>query len=210
MTRILLINPNSNAATTAMMVEIAAAAAGNRARITGATARHGPAMLTTPADLAAAAVEVIAIGRSQAAPYSAILVAAFGDPGAAELAQIVAIPVLGLAEASMRAAAAGQRRFGVATVTPALVPAIAARAAQLGLGPLYCGTRVTPNIPTDPHALTAALASAVAQCQADGAQAVIIGGGPLAQAASALQHQCAIPIIAPLPSAIHQLITARA
>ena len=32
MTRILLINPNSNAATTAMMVEIAAAAAGNRAR----------------------------------------------------------------------------------------------------------------------------------------------------------------------------------
>ena len=206
MTRILLINPNSNAATTAMMVEIAAAAAGNRARITGATARHGPAMLTTPADLAAAAVEVIAIGRSQAAPYSAILVAAFGDPGAAELAQIVAIP----AEASMRAAAAGQRRFGVATVTPALVPAIAARAAQLGLGPLYCGTRVTPNIPTDPHALTAALASAVAQCQADGAQAVIIGGGPLAQAASALQHQCAIPIIAPLPTAIHQLITARA
>ena len=110
MTRILLINPNSNAATTAMMVEIAAAAAGNRARITGATARHGPAMLTTPADLAAAAVEVIAIGRSQAAPYSAILVAAFGDPGAADLAQIVAIPVLGLAEASMRAGLESQVR----------------------------------------------------------------------------------------------------
>lgn len=208
MHRILLINPNSAAATTAMMVAIAQASAGERAIIIGATAVRSPPMIVTPAELAAAEAEVVEIGRTLAPAYAGILIAAFGDPGHARLGQSVPCPVIGLAQASMQDAATANRRFAVATVTPALVPSIDARAHDLGLAHLYCGTRVTPTIPASPAALAEALAEAVTLCIADGAEAVIIGGGPLAQAASALQRQCPIPIIAPLPAATQSLLAA--
>ena len=106
----------------------------------------------------------------------------------------------------MHQAAAGNRRFAVATVTPALVPAIDARAHALGLAHLYCGTRVTPTIPASPAALAEALAEAVTLCIADGAEAVIIGGGPLANAATTLALRFSIPIIAPIPAAMAQML----
>lgn len=208
MQRILLINPNSNAGTTAMMVAIAQATAGDRATITGATARHSPPMITTPGELDAAAAEVIAIGRAQAPHYTGLLIAAFGDPGADHLSQAVPIPVIGLAQASMLEAATPNRRFAVATVTPALVASIDARAHHLGLSHLYCGTRVTPTIPATPADLADALAEAVTRCIADGAEAAIIGGGPLANTAAALAARFPIPIIAPIPAAIRRLLPA--
>ncbi len=60
----------------------------------------------------------------------------------------------------------------------------------------------------------AALAGAIEVCIVqDGAEAVIIGGGPLGEAARKLQPMFTVPIIAPIPSAVARiigLITARA
>ena len=208
MHRILLINPNSDADTTAMMVAIAQATAGDRATITGATAVHSPRMIITPAQLAAAEAEIVAIGRTHAPTCDGILIGAFGDPGQIRLSQTIAPPVVGLAQASMLEAATPNRRFAVATVTPALVASIDARARELGLSHLYRGTRVTPTIPATPADLAEALAEAVTRCIADGAEAVIIGGGPLANAAAALAARFPIPIIAPIPAAIRRLLPA--
>jgi hypothetical protein len=46
--RILLINPNSNQATTDMMVQIAQSAASDDIKIVGATAPHSPPMIVDP------------------------------------------------------------------------------------------------------------------------------------------------------------------
>lgn len=66
----------------------------------------------------------------------------------------------------------------------------------------------------DPARLRAALAGAIEACIArDGAEAVIIGGGPLGEAARGLQPMFAVPVIAPIPSAVARiirLITSRA
>ncbi|WP_315759671.1 MULTISPECIES: aspartate/glutamate racemase family protein [unclassified Bradyrhizobium] len=211
MPRILLINPNSSAATTVMMVSIAAACCAGRAEVVGATAMRAPAMIVDAEALAASAAEVVDIGCGHRDACDGIIVAAFGDPGAAELRRLCPLPVVGIGEASMREAAQSGRRFGVATVTPALVVSIAGLAEKLGLSAQFTGTRLTEGAPaalaTDPARLASALAAATRACIAeDGAEAVIIGGGPLAQAADQLQPQFAVPIIRPIAAAVSQLL----
>ena len=111
----------------------------------------------------------------------------------------------------MLTASANGRRFGVATTTPGLVASIDARAAELGLAHLYTGTRFTSGDPlklsADPEQLVYALRLAVSDCiQLDKAEAVIIGGGPLGNAATALAPMFSVPVIAPIPEAVHRVM----
>lgn len=209
-TRILLINPNSSQATTDMMVRIAQSAASDHVEIVGATAQHGPPMIVEPAALAASAPQVVDIGFDRVKDVSGIIISAFGDPGIGDLRRRVNVPVVGIAEAAMLAASAHDRRFGVATTTPGLVTSIDARAAELGLARLYTGTRLTSGDPVklaaDPARLVEALRLAVSACiELDKAEAVIIGGGPLGNAATALTPMFSVPVIAPIPEAVRRI-----
>jgi Asp/Glu/hydantoin racemase len=209
--QILLINPNTSRDTTAMMVAIARSCVPDGFAVLGATATRGPPMIVTAEALAAAADEVVEIGLREAAGVAGIIVGAFGDPGLETLRRNVSIPAVGICEAAMLEAAAGGRRFGVATVTPRLVEPITARARDLGLAHLFTGIRLTPGDPlaltADPARLQQCLADAVTQCfDADQAEAVIIGGGPLGQAAIALAQSFGQPIIAPIPAAVRRLV----
>lgn len=168
-------------------------------------------MIVTESELAAAAEEVIQIGAAHRPDCKGIVVSAFGDPGMEALRRRVDIPVTGLCEASMLDASSGGKRFGIATTTPLLVDVMAQRAQGIGLSDRLTGIRCTDS---DPFALTAnrerlimALSKTVCACiELDGAQAVIIGGGPLGQAADQLQTAFVTPIIAPIPSAIRRVI----
>lgn len=212
MTRhILLINPNSSQATSAMMQAIAQRAAGNALAVAVATAERSPTMIVTEEDLIASAPEVVEIGMRHAADCVGIIVSAFGDPGLEVLRRQVDIPVAGICEASMRAASRGRRPFGVATTTPLLVEAIAARAEASGVRHLLTGIRCTAGDPEalagDKAALTEALGGMVEACVAiDRAEAVIIGGGPLGEAAGILQPRFATPVISPIPCAVAALL----
>ncbi|MBW7973431.1 aspartate/glutamate racemase family protein [Bradyrhizobium sp. BR 10289] len=210
--RILLINPNSNEATTAMMVAIARSAAGDGFDIVGATASRAPAMIVSAEALEAAVAEVEEIALARSAACDGIIVAAFGDPGLAGIKAASRLPAVGIGESAMLAAADnGRRRFGVATTTPLLGAKIDALPETLGLRSLYTGTRFADGdaeeLMRDPARLQAALAGAVEACIAqDGAEAVIIGGGPLGEAARALQPMFTVPVIAPIPSAVARII----
>ncbi|WP_429815168.1 aspartate/glutamate racemase family protein [Ensifer sp. B1-9] len=208
---ILLINPNSSHATSDMMVAIARRAASGRMAVAVATAMRNPPMIVTPEQLDAAAAEVVEIGERHGAGCLGIVVSAFGDPGLAALKHRLAIPVIGICEASMIEASQGGRKFGVATTTPELIQAIDDRARDLGVWEQYTGIRCTSGDPlalsAHPECLLDALGDAVRQCvELDGAEAVIIGGGPLGQAAEQLQPMFSTPIIAPIPSAIDRML----
>lgn len=215
MRRVLLVNPNTSADATRMMVAMAQEVAGAGVCVRGVTAPTGPAMITTPAALEAAADAVVAIGAREGAQAGGVIVAAFGDPGVAALRARLAVPVTGICEAAMREAATSGRRFAVATTTPALVPRIDAMAALLGLAHHYAGTWVAEGLAEgdpaallqDPPRLEAALAAAVRQAIRDGtAAAVIIGGGPLSQAATRLAGRFTVPVIAPVAAAMRALL----
>ncbi len=209
--RILLINPNSSEATTAMMVAIATSAAAVGVDIIGVTATRAPGMIVTPEALAAAGSEVVDIAQAHRNQCDGIIVAAFGDPGLRAVRDALPVPAVGIGESAMLDAARNGRRFGVATTTPLLKAEIDALPRELGLQPSYTGTRFADGDPQalmrDPAQLRAALAAAVEACVTqDGAEAVIIGGGPLGEAARALQPMFSVPVIAPIPSAVARII----
>ncbi|MEV7277251.1 aspartate/glutamate racemase family protein [Streptomyces sp. NPDC093111] len=207
----MLVNPNTSTATTRMMTTLARRAlTGTGLRVRGATAAHGPAMLTDPAALRAAAPHTVAAARAALAggDGAALIVGAFGDPGVAALRAALgdALPVVGIGEAALAEAAAGGRRFGIATTTPRLAAAIDARVEHLGLAASYTGTRFTAADPerlaAHPGPLLAALEGAALACvRRDGAEAVVIGGGPLGDAAESLCTRLPVPVIAPVPAA---------
>ncbi len=103
--RILLINPNSFGATTAMMVAIAKSAATDGFDIAGATATRAPRMIVSAEALDAAAPEVEEIARAGQDSCDGIIVAAFGDPGLAGIKAAMNLPAVGIGESSMREAA---------------------------------------------------------------------------------------------------------
>lgn len=207
---IVLINPNSNANATASMVELAAVEAQGIAVVEGRSNDGAPALLTTPEDMRNAAHGVVEIGVDAAGDdrVAAIIVAAFSDPGLDELRAAVDLPVFGIGEEVFHEAAAGGRAFGIVTVTPdpALIESFRAKAASLGYEPQYRGVRVTPGDPTElvksPDDLDAALADAVrASVGEDGAQAVIMGGGPLSASAVRLQPEFDTPLVVAVTAA---------
>jgi Asp/Glu/hydantoin racemase len=211
MHRILLINPNSSTATTAMMVGIAQAAAADACEMAGATARRAPPMIVEPDALAAAAAEVVEIAVANDGKYDGFIVAAFGDPGLAKIRERCRTPAVGIAESACREASSGGRRFGIATTTPALKAAIDQRVVSLGLSAQYTGLRLTSADPTelvkDGDRMRDALADVVRHCiNDDGAKAVIIGGGPLGEAARELALMFSIPIVAPISAAVRSVL----
>lgn len=164
-------------------------------------------MIVNEHDLNASADEVVRLGLAEASAAAAIIVAAFGDPGLRRLRDLASVPVVGIGEASFAAASRGGRRFGIATTTAGLVNAIEAMIEQRSSGALFTGVRVAEGDPlvlaADPAAQEHALAQAVRDCVAmDGAEAVVIGGGPLSAAARALRDQFGAEIIEPVPEAV--------
>ncbi|MEV0324380.1 aspartate/glutamate racemase family protein [Streptomyces sp. NPDC050658] len=217
MTVVALINPNTSRATTDMMATIARRTlrADDDYEVHGVTVAEGPSMLVDEDVLRAAGPQVLDAARhTLAGPaggrVEALVVSAFGDPGVEELRAWTDVPVVGIAEAAMAEAAANGRRFGIATTTPGLAAAIAARVDQLGHSPQYTGIRLTAGNPLElaatPEAMRSRLSEAVAACiTEDGAEAVIIGGGPLGEAAEALRHSFPVPVIGPISAACREV-----
>ncbi|MFD3332151.1 aspartate/glutamate racemase family protein [Streptomyces sp. NPDC058700] len=208
-----LVNPNTSTATTAMMTAIARRTLGGVLPVRGVTVARGPGMLTDPAALRAAGPEVLAAGlrATTAGGCAALVVGAFGDPGVAALRAAVDVPVVGIGEAALREAAADGRRFGIATTTPLLAAAVSDHVSALGLADRFTGLRLTvgdaAHLSADPALLLDRLELAVRACaERDGARAVVIGGGPLGEAAEGLRSRCPVRIVAPIPAACRAIV----
>ena len=201
---IVLINPNTSAETTDKMLRIARGTAGQAVRIEGLTATFGAPLITDREALDYAAEAVIAMAP-KIVGAEAVIIAAFGDPGLGLMRARLPIPVSGIAEASMAEAGENGRLFAVVTTTPLLRNCIAETAADQGYNS-FIGTWTTPGDPvvltTDYNALVDALAAACFEAIAGGAEAIVIGGGPLVEAARALVGTMPVPLIEPLPAAV--------
>ncbi len=217
---LLLLNPNTDPATTAEMVAIARRTGTETAlSVERRTAAFGVRMIVEPAALAEAAraVAVMAEVIAREPNVEGVIIAAFGDPGLEAARKTLAVPVCGIGEASFREAGAGGRRFAVATTTPGLVDAIAERVRRAGLQDCFAGTFLAEGDPfalvADPARLVSALAEACERARSEaGAEAVIIGGGPFARAATEIAARVDMTIIEPIPAAVRltrELIASR-
>ncbi|RFC65970.1 aspartate/glutamate racemase family protein [Fulvimarina endophytica] len=201
---IALINPNTSLATTDRMVAVARAHADDM-EIVGLTADRGEPFISDERALGEAATVVGGLHIPRF--FGGVIVAAFGDPGVPALKHRLDIPVIGIAEASMTAAAEHRRPFAIATTTPSLHDAIARLAADYGFDRQLVSIRTPALDPMelmqDPALLREELFDVVERCiRLDKAEAVIIGGGPLADIAQSLSSAFDTEIIEPIPSAV--------
>ncbi len=220
---VLLVNPNTNSGTTAMMVDLAKETlAPQGLQVVGISAAAGPSMIVDPASLAESEAHVHHavndyLSGSDGGRVAAVIVAAIGDPGRARLDHELDIPVIGIGQGSVKAAAHGpdgqHRRFGMATSTPLLVEALAKLVADHGFQEHFTGVRLTQSEPlalaADPERQFQELAQAVTSAtETDHAEAVIIAGGPLSATARRLAGMTAVDIIEPIPSACRLVLNA--
>jgi allantoin racemase len=210
--RIALINPNTSTQATDLMLVSARQGLPAHVRVEGRTVRQGPALITHPKALAEASRIVADYGVEVAAEgFDALIISGFGDPGLHALRDSVKIPVFGIAQASITEAAQGGRHYSIVTVTPDLYPSLLQAAKTHGLNGTLASIRFTDgrllDVMKTPEQLEAALLLACEKAvTTDGAQAIVIGGGPLAQAARSIGKSLYIPVIDPVSSAVRLAI----
>lgn len=207
--RVLLANPNSNAAATGRMVAAARHAAPGWLRVEGYTTAASPALIVDDAGGEAAETAVAVAAGRDFGGFDGVIVSAYIDPGIDRVRAALPVPVVGIGEASMRAAAA-VGRFSVAMTTPGLVDWVRRYAERLGLADRLASIPCTTDEPhalmADPDRVLAALDGLIRRAVAeDGAEAVVIGGGPLADAARTLAATSPVPLIEPVPAAVREM-----
>jgi allantoin racemase len=187
---ILLINPNTSADMTALILAQAAKYAPPGVAIDSATARFGARVIASRASYAIAAHAALDCFARHGDPATAIMVACFGDPGVAAIREMTSAPVIGLAEASVRIA--GRRKLPFAIVTtglawgPMLTELVTVMPeADLFTG-VYCLDATGILVSREPDRFVSLVTDQIRKAQADGAETVILGGAAFAGFASRL------------------------
>ncbi len=208
--RVLLVNPNSSPSTTARLLALAETAYPGL-RFTAIADAQAPTIITGPdaLDAAAARMARLQVDLPELADMAAVIVCAFGDPGADALSERMRVPVVGIGAASVRAASA-LGPWAIATTTPALEQRLSQLAQEHGGGGAFLGsvftTSAAERLAGDEARTLLELRSAVNEAADRGAVAVVIGGGPLADAAAALHARAAdVAIVQPLLAALDEV-----
>lgn len=209
--RLLLINPNTTASMTEMVVETARGLVALGTEVVGVTARFGAAVIVDRVSYAIGARAALDAWAEAPGPFDAVVLACFGDPGLEALRELAPVPVVGMAEASIQAACRLGGRFGIVTGGSGWAPILREFVAIRGLtNRLACIHTLAPtgaDIARDPEGSLPALAAACAQAANDGADAVILGGAGLAGLAERLARCVPVPLIDGLVAAIAQAET---
>lgn len=197
MKRCLVINPNTTAAVTEIVL-----AACRRAQPAlqweGATARFGAAYVADEVAYAKASHAALDAWEAFYRGHDAVLLACFGDPGLLALRELASVPVVGLAQSSFEAAAR-RGRFAVVTGGHAWAPMLARFARMHGLDAQLTGIHTIDwtgaQIAADPEGARAALVAAARQGVDGGAECILLGGAALTGLGSALRPQLPVPVL---------------
>lgn len=206
-TSVLAINPNTNDAVSALVARnLKQAAPAIDWRM--ATGRFGARYILSEAAYAIAAHAAIDAWASHARECDAVLLACFGDPGLFALRELCPVPVVGLAEASMHAAAAAGGRFSIVTGGARWPPMLERLAQALGYGSKLAGTRAIvitgAEAAADPERAVAALAAACRSASnEDEAEVVILGGAGFAGLGARVEALAGLRVIDSVAEGAH-------
>jgi allantoin racemase len=204
--RLLLINPNTSASITELVVRAAEEFASPGTTIVGATGRFGARYIVTRAAAAIAAHAALDAYAESGSGADAVVLACFGDPGLGALKELAA-QVVGMAEAACYAAAPLGRKFAIVTGGERWGPMLEEFVASIGLSDKLARVEtVAPSgadIARDPEGALTLLTEACKACVAKhGAEAVILGGAGLAGLAARLADRVPVPLIDGVQAAV--------
>jgi Asp/Glu/hydantoin racemase len=200
--QLLIINPNTSVEVSHLLHTLAVRELGAQCDVRVQTARFGASYISDEVSFAIAGHALLDAyaadkANSDLAPPDAVLIGCFGDPGLLALQQISTVPVIGLAQGSMRMAHANGR-FAVITGGQAWVPMLHRLVTQLGLNDqlavIEAVNKSGAQLAADPVAASQELADLGVSilAQEPRLQTLLLGGaalGGLAQPIQALLHE---------------------
>lgn len=183
--KILVLNPNTSPDMTALVMRVLEPLTPPGVTLKPATGRFGARYISSRSAGAIAGHAALDAYAEHGGDCDAVYLACFGDPGLFALKELAGVPVIGMAEAACRRAAALGGRFSIVTGGERWGPILTEFVASLGLSEALASiVTVAPtggDIAADPEGSLALLAAACRQAaERDGAGAVILGGAGLA------------------------------
>ena len=212
--RILMINPNTSATVTEMLAARMRAIAGPGVTVLPATGRFGARYIASRAACAIAGHAALDALAAHAADCDAVYLACFGDPGLAALKEVSPVPVVGMAEASVRTACGLGGRFAIVTGGTAWEPMLKELVIGLGLSNRLAAVRTIEQsgdeIARDPDTALPRLVAACGACaNENGAASVILGGAGLAGLAAVVQAAVPVPVICSVEAGTRAVLAVR-
>jgi allantoin racemase len=206
--RLLVVNSNTDAATTAKVAAVVGALAPDHS-VDGRTATFGPhgiggrcdAVISAHATLVAFAAAV----ADDPTPPAAGIVACFSDPGLAAVREAFDFPVVGIAEAAFHTACMLGGRFAVVTVSDRVAPVIEELAELYGLAGRLARVETLDaallKVPDPVPAFAEACARVVRDHRAE---AIVIGGAAFAGLAAPIGALVDVPFVGSVEAAAVQ------
>jgi len=170
----------------------------------------GPAAVETYFDEGFAGPGIVDLIVKNQAAYNGMIVNCFADPGVEAARELVDLPVIGPAEASMLLASTLGHKFSVISTFKNSGPWVERQARALGIeSRLASATGVDIHVldlNVDPAATARAItAAARAAIERDGAEVIVLGCTGMAPLAEAIRRELGVPVVEPTAAALRML-----
>jgi allantoin racemase len=185
-----VINPNTSAQMTEVIGRAARAVAGPGTEVRAVTAPMGPASVESHYDEALSVPGVLA-SLGDADGY---VIACFGDPGLDAARELADGPVVGIAEAAMRAAAYLGRGFSVVTTVARARGRTWDLAAHYGVRRSCLGVHAC-EVPVLEIAAEPVLATCRKALESDEPDAIVLGCAGMAHLTASLSAELGVPVV---------------
>jgi len=198
--KLLVINPNTSEKVTEKIAAVARSVASNDTEIEFVTASYGVPYIATRAEAIIGGRVALEILAERESGFDVAIIAAFGDPGLGAARELMAIPVVGLTEASVLMACPLGRTFSVVSFSSRLEAWYRECIAWHGMTGRLASIRMLDakvadvgQVQEENEDLLVELASRT--IQEDGAEVVILAGAPLAGLASRVRDRIPVPVV---------------
>jgi len=204
--KILLANPNTSETMTSLMIDEARRHCRPETEIDGLTADFGVPYIATRSEMAIAGYALLDNLVRHHRGYDAIIVGAFCHALVPPAKELMPVPVIGIAEAGMRAAQIFGQRIGIIGLGTPDRGANEAIIAELGMGPEIASIRRLPLSGTDlaegqADAEAMVIEQAKMAVDEDHADVLIFGGAAFAGMVERIADRLPVPAISPVPHA---------
>ncbi|WP_216913048.1 aspartate/glutamate racemase family protein [Nocardia noduli] len=198
--RIRVVNPNTTRAMTDTIEQCAGAVVGPGTLLDAVTSAMGPASIESHYDEALSVPGILdAIARGERDGVDGYVIACFGDPGLDAARELAAGPVIGIAEAAMRAASYLGRGFSVVTTLDRTIGRAEDLAEHYGMR-RYCRGIHACEIPvlaldTDPNARKIVTEACREAVEADSSDAIVLGCAGMADLCAHIRAEIGVPVV---------------
>ena len=202
-----VVNPNTTASMTALIGRSARAAAGPGTAVAAVNPDMGPASIESHYDEALAVPGLLTeIAAGVAAGADGHVIACFGDPGLDAAREVATGPVVGIAEAGMRAATYLGRSFGVVTTLQRTTGRAWELVGRYGVREQCRTVRAVEiavlALETDPAARARIAAECADVVATEGCDAIVLGCAGMADLAAELTVRVGVPVIDGVAAAV--------